>query len=120
MPKNKGLKEGEVYVMKTTGEKIFLLSYTGNGDEVDTRRPSVGLNEQTITHVSQTFDARELETMQDHAERQVTEQLIRISAQKQMLLAEQNAQNEVDINAAEPEETKKAALTIMPSKKTVN
>lgn len=119
MAKAKGLKEGEVYVLKTTGEKVFLLSYTGNQNEVNCRRPSVGLNEQTITHLSESFDASELETVQEHANRQITEGLVRLAAQKQMALAEQNTIEDAKIESVSGEQAK-PAMVIMPSKKSVN
>jgi hypothetical protein len=76
------VKAGEICVIKTTGEKVFVLAVT----EVNTARVRRPLLFETgaISHAEEIYTVDELESTEDHATRQVAEFGLKARAQKQL------------------------------------
>jgi hypothetical protein len=79
-------KIGDIGVIKVTGEKVFVLSVTEY--EAIVRRPSIQ-ESGAIRHNKETFGINELESLSEHADRQVAEMMIKQRAQKTLALNEQ-------------------------------
>lgn len=92
------IKAGDVVCIKTTGEHVFVRSFVD--DIVNVRRPK--LSRDGIEHLADTFHINELETIDDHTNREVSEALKRLEAQKMLMNAKVKALASQD--AAEPEE----------------
>lgn len=67
-------QEGEIVCVKTTGERVIVLDLPGDdADFYDVRRPVI-FNSGEIKHEETSFLEFELETLEDHIERQIAEQ----------------------------------------------
>jgi hypothetical protein len=80
---------GQVAIIKVTGEKCFILEENMPGN-YNVRRPII-TEKGNIIHVEDTFRQEELETLEEHADRQISEGVIKLKAQKRMALIEQEA-----------------------------
>lgn len=85
-------KIGDIGVIKVTGEKVFVLSVTEF--EAIVRRPSIQ-ESGAISHNKETFGINEIESLSEHADRQVAEMLIKQRAQKTLALNEQKLMEEL-------------------------
>lgn len=90
---------GQVACLKITGEKLFVISFNEATNIYTTRRPEM-LEKGNITHVLNDFTYDELETLEEHSERQVTEHSIKLKAQKRLATLEQNLMKEMELEAA--------------------
>lgn len=80
------MKEADIVVIRTTGEKVYLLGETDRGTW-KVRRANVS-DSGTIEHVVDEFFAGELATLEQFADQQVSEMIIKATAQKRLYKAE--------------------------------
>ena len=86
-------QEGDIVCVKTTGERVFVRSLDTSTATV--RRAIVG--EFGIAGYEEVkFDANEVETIKDHASRQVSEMILKAEAQKDLIKAESKIQAELE------------------------
>lgn len=99
---------GNILCIKTTGERVCVLGSDTVGFMV--RRAVIG-DGGKINHEQETFFSFELETVNDHAKRQVSEMILKTEAQVELIKAEQKAQA---ILEASDDTTTKPGLAIVP------
>jgi hypothetical protein len=83
---------GDIVCVKTTGERVCVLNQTR--DIVQVRRP-VGGPDGSVSHEVSEFNEFELETLKDHAARQVSEMILKANAQKELIQAETQIETEL-------------------------
>jgi hypothetical protein len=76
------LNIGDVVVVKASGEIVSVAEF-GDGEEIFIRQPR--LTENGIQYFLLTFYSDELESVQDHANREMTHQLAKLEAQRNIL-----------------------------------
>ena len=90
---------GEVAVVRTTGEKVYVIAE--NDRHVFTvRRPCIGEN-GGITHLTEEFFAGEISTFEDYATAKVHEMILQTKSQKSLLKAEMQVTEEIEQEAIE-------------------
>jgi hypothetical protein len=85
---------GQVAIIKVTGEKCFILE-SPKPEYYSVRRPLI-TEKGTINHEVTMFTIDELESLEEHADRQISEGVIKLKAQKRMALIEQEAMLEFE------------------------
>jgi hypothetical protein len=90
------IKQGDIVSIKTTGEYVFVLTnpklgseFDGNYEQVYIRRPK--LTQNGIEHIESRFRVDELETIEEHTEREVKEAYAKLEAQKKLMDAKMKA-----------------------------
>ena len=93
---------GDLLVLKATGEKVIVLpAQQGQASSVVSVRRANVTEVGSLTHFIELFFEFELETLEQHAERQIEEQKIKILA---------NETIESWMNARQQQEVKKAPI----------
>lgn len=88
---------GTILCIKTTGERVNVLSKSGNENaEMFNVRRAVIKEGGAISHVEETVNGFELETIDDHAERQVNEMILKSKSQVRLMKVEQKLQTEFE------------------------
>jgi hypothetical protein len=91
---------GDIMCVKTTGERVCVLGFTLDQEgELRVRRPVIG-DGGTISHEKITLNDFEIETITEHAKRQVAEMILKSEAQKDLIVAEKRMQAELDADEA--------------------
>ena len=83
------LKAGEVISVKTTGEYVFFTGRQFDDGKWEVHRPK--LTRDGIAHVYDSFEAGELETVEEHIEREVRDAFLKLDAQKKVMDAKMQA-----------------------------
>lgn len=91
------MQAGSIVVLRTTGEKVFLIAENENGT-VEVRRANVNSN-GAITHEVNSFFNEELATLEDFANEQVNEMLLKAKVQKRLLDLEAKLDQEALVSA---------------------
>ena len=90
---------GEVAVVRTTGEKVYVIAE--NDRHVFTvRRPCIG-ESGGIMHLTEEFFAGEISTFEDYATEKVREMILQTKSQKSLLKAEMQVTEEIEQEAIE-------------------
>lgn len=76
------MKAGDILVVRTTGEKVYLIAETDRGTW-KVRRPNTK-TDGAIEHTVDEFFEGELSTIEDFADAQVQEMVIRHTSQKKL------------------------------------
>jgi hypothetical protein len=92
------MQAGEIYVVKTSGEKVIILGKNEDqpaliGDWFNVRRP-VATDKDGLRHETNKFLEFELETLQEHADRQVAEAGVKAKAQMALIRLERTLEAE--------------------------
>jgi len=90
------LKAGEVIAIRTTGEFVYFTGKQLDSGQWEVHRPK--LTQDGIDHVYDSFEAGELETVEEHIEREVKEAFMKIAAQKKVMEAKMKALEAVEPN----------------------
>jgi hypothetical protein len=93
-----GINKGDVAVVKTTGEYVYVVEVSEVDGAVIVNRPV--LTQNGIRHERTTFSLGELETNADHIRRDVEDKLLQVKAQQDVMNAKIKAMEE--INAEQP------------------
>jgi hypothetical protein len=83
------LKVGEVHSLKVTGEYIYLTGKQYDNGKWEVHRPK--LTRDGIDHVYDAFEAGEIETVEEHIEREVRDAFLKLDAQKKVMDAKMQA-----------------------------
>ena len=86
---------GDIVCVKTTGERVCVLGNTDNMGHIQVRR-ATPVNDGGMVYVDTEFNDFEVETIPDHAKRQVSECIIKAEAQKELIKAETKFQQELE------------------------
>jgi hypothetical protein len=90
---------GQVACVKVTGEKLFVISFDEATNIYHTRRPEIS-EKGVITHLENDFTYDELETLQEHSDRQIAEHTIKLLAQKKLATLESKVMQEMELEQA--------------------
>lgn len=91
---------GDIFCLKLTGELVTLLGYAPNGD-FTVRRPVIS-HKDGISHQVETFTQLELETEEEHLQRDAQAMILKFKVQRQL-------QKEMDKLEEEEREANKPA-----------
>jgi hypothetical protein len=90
------IKQGDILAIKTTGEYVYFTGKQFDDGKWEVHRPA--LTRDGITHKYDSFEVNELETVEDHIKREVTEALLKLQAQKDVMTAKMKALEEESDN----------------------
>lgn len=96
------ISQGDVVAVKTTGEYVYFTGKQYDSGQWEVRRPV--LSRDGISHQYCSFEIGELETIEEHIKREVTQAYTNLAAQKEIQQAKIKAleEQEADGNVAEP------------------
>ncbi len=83
------LKAGEVVSVKVTGEYVYLTGKQFDNGQFEVHRAK--LTRDGIEHQYDAFEAGELETVEEHIDREVKEAFLKLDAQKKVMNAKMQA-----------------------------
>lgn len=97
------MNSGDVLVLKTTGEKVIVLPrIAAQPDDLETVRRATITEDNGIFHAKETFFNFELETLEEHADRQIEEQKLKVLANETLetwIRSRDNVKQEAATNA---------------------
>lgn len=93
---------GDIVCLKVTGEKVYVLDLTA--DTASVRRPTIS-ETGSIYHIVESFNADELESMEDFAQRQIKEVFIKAQAQRDLEKLDRELDDDPFGEDDEPEDT---------------
>jgi len=93
------INQGDIVSVKTTGEYVYFTGKQYDNGTWEVHRPV--LSRDGITHQYDAFEIFELETTQEHVEREVREAFMKLEAQKKIMDAKMKALEAVQLD--EPE-----------------
>lgn len=110
------VKVGDILVIKTTGELVYVLEEKDEDGRVDVRRAIMSDN-KSISHVVDVFYADELETGEQHLEREASKARLQMKFSHMLdrenaLLEQQELQEIVDKQSKETEVPKLAGKIV--------
>lgn len=76
------METGDILCIKTTGELVTVLTVYSTSDEVDVRRPVSGRD--GISHEKLTLQTVELETEEQHLNREANAMILKVKIQKEL------------------------------------
>lgn len=104
---------GEILCIKTTSERVCVLWVDATSNEVGIRRP-IAFEGGNIQHSEEKFSDFELETVTNHAERQVNEMILKSKAQVKLMKVETKLQKELEEDEVLSDSETKPALSVVP------
>ena len=109
------IKAGDIAVIRTTGEKVYVLGIVNVDDSqspVTVRRPCVAEN-GAVQHEVEDFELGELTTPAEYAQAKVDEMMAQRELQRQLLKQEYKITREVE-QEAEAAEAEEAGPKVVP------
>jgi hypothetical protein len=83
------LKQGDIVTVKTTGEYVYFTGKQFDNGTWEVHRPV--LTRDGIKHEYSAFESAELETVEEHLEREVKEAYAKLDAQQKLMSARNKA-----------------------------
>lgn len=83
------ITQGDIVAIKTTGEYVYFTGKMFDDGKWEVRRPQ--LSRDGINHLYDSFEIGELETVEEHVEREVNDAMMKLAAQKKVMDAKVKA-----------------------------
>lgn len=104
---------GDVLCLRTTGERVCVIDTDTSDEKTEVRRAVIGEG-GAISHSPEWFFDFELESVEDHANRQVSEMILKSKAQVKLMKVETKLQKELEEDAVLSDSETKPTLSVVP------